>query len=95
MAAAAAAAIGLEVIKRVMGVSFHSGDPDTRRPGVQPILGLLIFIFTVSQFLLFLTAWAATTPENQVQRPPPVPCPAVIRPEIFRRIRQRPRAQAP
>ena len=25
-----------------------------------PILGLLIFIFTVSQFVLFLTAWAAT-----------------------------------
>jgi membrane protein len=47
-----------------------------------PILGLLIFIFTVSQFLLFLTAWAATVRENQVQRPPPAPSPAVIRPEV-------------
>jgi membrane protein len=47
-----------------------------------PILGLLIFIFTVSQFLLFLTAWAATARENQVERPPPVPPPAVIRPEV-------------
>jgi membrane protein len=47
-----------------------------------PIVSLLIFIFTVSQFLLFLTAWAATARENQVERPPPVPSPAVIRPHI-------------
>ena len=40
-----------------------------------PILGLPIFTFTVSQFLLFLTAWAATAQENQVERPPPVPPP--------------------
>jgi membrane protein len=36
----------------------------------------------VSQFLLFLTAWAATAQENQVEGPPPVPSPAVIRPEV-------------
>jgi len=47
-----------------------------------PILGVLIFVFTVSQFLLFLTAWAATAQENQVERPPPVPSPAVIRPAV-------------
>jgi membrane protein len=38
--------------------------------------------FTVSQFLQFLTAWAATSRENQVERPPSVPLPAVIRPQI-------------
>ena len=47
-----------------------------------PILGLLIFIFSVSQFLLFLTAWAATARENQVERPPPALSPAVIRPDV-------------
>jgi len=47
-----------------------------------PILGLLIFIFTVSQFVLFLTAWTATARENRVEQPQPAPPPALIRPEI-------------
>jgi membrane protein len=80
--AAAAAAIGLEVIKRVMGVYLAAVTQTPAGLAFGPILGLLIFIFAVSQFLLFLTAWAATARENQVQRPPPVPSPAVIRPEV-------------
>jgi membrane protein len=80
--AAAAAAIGLEVIKRVMVVYLAAVTQTPAGLAFGPILGLLIFIFTVSQFLLFLTAWAATARDNQVQRPPPVPSPAVIRPEV-------------
>jgi membrane protein len=81
--AAAGAAIGLEVIKRVMGVYLAAVTQTPAGLAFGPILGLLIFIFTVSQFLLFLTAWAATARENQVQRPPPVPSPAVISSEVM------------
>lgn len=80
--AAAAAAVGLEVIKRVMGVYLAAVTQTPAGLAFGPILGLLIFIFTVSQFLLFLTAWAATARENQVERPTPVPSPAVIRPQV-------------
>jgi membrane protein len=80
--AAVGAAVGLEVIKRVMVVYLAVVTQKPAGLAFGPILGLLIFIFTVSQFLLFLTAWAATARENQVERPPPVPSPAVIRPEV-------------
>jgi membrane protein len=80
--AAAGAAIGLEVIKRAMVVYLAAVIQTPAGAAFGPILGLLIFIFTVSQFILFLTAWAATARENQAERPPPVPSPAVIRPEI-------------
>jgi membrane protein len=81
--AAIGAAIGLEVIKRVMVVYLTAVTQTPAGLAFGPILGLLIFIFTVSQFLLFLTAWAATAQENQVKRLPPVPSPAVIRPEVM------------
>jgi membrane protein len=80
--AAIGAAVGLEVIKRVMVVYLATVTQTPAGAAFGPILGLLIFIFTVSQFVLFLTAWAATARENQVERPPPVPPPAVIRPEV-------------
>ena len=80
--AAIGAAVGLEVIKRVMVVYLATVTQTPAGAAFGPILGLLIFIFTVSQFLLFLTAWAATAPENQVERPPPVPAPAVISQEV-------------
>jgi membrane protein len=80
--AAIGAAIGLEVIKQVMVVYLATVTQTPAGLAFGPILGLLIFIFTVSQFLLFLTAWAATAEENQVERPPPVPSPAVIRPQV-------------
>ena len=80
--AAIGAAIGLEVIKWVMVVYLAAVTQTPAGLAFGPILGLLIFIFTVSQFLLFLTAWAATARENQVERPTPVPSPAVIRPEV-------------
>jgi membrane protein len=80
--AAIGAAIGLEVIKWVMVVYLAAVTQTPAGLAFGPILGLLIFIFTVSQFLLFLTAWAATARENQVDRPTPVPSPAVIRTEV-------------
>ncbi|HTF48695.1 MAG TPA: inner membrane protein YhjD [Pseudonocardia sp.] len=80
--AAISAAIGFEVIKQVMVIYLAKVTETPTGAAFGPILGLLIFIFTVSRFLLFLTAWAATAPENQVEQPPPAPPPAVIRPEV-------------
>jgi membrane protein len=80
--AAIVAAIGLEIIKRVMVVYLDAVTQTPAGLAFGPILGLLIFIFTVCQFLLFLTAWAATSREDQAERPPSVPLPAVIRPQV-------------
>src|SRR6476620_503871 len=80
--AAIGAAVGLEVIKRVMVVYLAKVIETPAGAAFGPILGLLIFIFTVSQFVLFLTAWAATARENQFEPPVPVPGPAVIRSEV-------------
>src|SRR5581483_6259127 len=80
--AAVGAAVGLEVIKRVMVVYLATVTETPTGAAFGPILGLFIFTFTVSQFILFLTAWAATSRGNQVEPPPPAPPPAVIRPEV-------------
>jgi membrane protein len=88
--AAVGAAIGLEVIKRVMVIYLAAVIQTPTGAAFGPVLGLLIFTFTVSQFILFLTAWAATARENQAERPPPAPAPAVIRPEVTVRRGPRP-----
>ena len=80
--AAIAAAVGLEIIKRTTVFYLATVTKTPAGAAVGPILGLLIFIFTVSQFVIFRTAWAATARENRVEQPPPVPPPAVICPEV-------------
>jgi membrane protein len=81
--AALLGAVGFEVIKQVM--VFYLAAVTNSPAGVLfgPVLGLMVFIFTVSRFLLFLAAWAATARENRVEEPPPVPGPAVIRAETI------------
>jgi membrane protein len=77
--AALAGAVGFQVINQVM-VFYLAEITDSPTGAVfGPVLGLMIFIFTVSRFLLFLTAWAATARENMVEAPVEVPGPAVIR----------------
>jgi len=80
--AALAGAIGFEIIKHIM--VFYLAQITNSPTGALfgPVLGLMIFIFTVSRFLLFLAAWAATAKENMVEKPPPAPGPAVIRTEV-------------
>ena len=77
--AALIAAVGFEIIKHVMVLYIGKVTDSPAGAAFGPILGLLIFIFTVSRFLLFLTAWAATARENMVDTPVEVPGPAVIR----------------
>jgi membrane protein len=78
---AIAAAIGFEVLKQVTTVylGFVTNSPSTVIFG--PILGLLFFANLVSRFLLFVTAWTATSKENlhAVIEPPP---PVTVRPSV-------------
>jgi membrane protein len=82
MRAALFGAVGFEVIKQVM--TFYL-DTVTRSPSgavFGSFLGLLVFVYFVSRFVLFVTAWAATSKENEEEAPVEVPGPAVIRSEV-------------
>lgn len=84
--AALAGAIGFEVLKQLGTLYLRSlgGSPAAAVFG--PVLGLLVFVYLVSRFLLFLAAWAATAKENAQRNragdAPPAPPPAMIRPNI-------------
>ena len=80
--AAVLGAVGFEVLKQGMAIYLQT---ITRTPSgavFGSFLGLLVFIYYASQFVLFVTAWAATSRENQTQEPVAVPGPAVIRTEM-------------
>jgi membrane protein len=79
--AALLGAVGFEVLKRIM--TFYLGIVTASPTGaaIGPFVGLLVFVFFISRFLLFVTAWAATAAENE-QEVPAVPGPAVIRSEV-------------
>jgi membrane protein len=80
--AALLGAIGFEVLKQVM--TYYLGSVTSSPSGAifGPLLGLLVFAYFVSRFILLVTAWAATSRENEQEEPTPVPPPAVIRPEV-------------
>jgi membrane protein len=80
--AAVLGAVGFEVLKQVM--TFYLGAITNSPSGAifGSFLGLLVFVFFVSRFMLFVTAWAATAKENEQEEPTPVPGPAVIHSEI-------------
>ncbi|NMH99066.1 inner membrane protein YhjD [Pseudonocardia acidicola] len=80
--AALLGAVGFEILKQVM--TFYLGAVTKSPAGAAfgSILGLLIFAFFASRFLLFVTAWAATAKENEQEEPAPVPGPAMICPEV-------------
>jgi membrane protein len=84
--AALAGAVGLEMLKQVGALYLQSlgGSPAAIVFG--PVIGLLVFAYLVSRFLLFLTAWAATAPGNEHRAAPEphrdAPPPAVIRPNV-------------
>lgn len=83
MRAAVLAAVGFELLKQAFAIYL---DTVSNRPTGQvfgPVIGLMVFAFFVSRFMLFVTAWAATAKENREPRvlaPPPPP--AVIHPQV-------------
>lgn len=80
--AALLGAIGFEILKRVMTYYLSSISDSPSGAVFGSFLGLLVFVFFASRFVLFVTAWAATSTENEQEAPVAVPAPAVIRPEV-------------
>lgn len=80
--AALLGAVGFEVLKQVMTIYLATitGSPSGAVFG--SFLGLLVFVYFASRFVLFVTAWAATARENESDAPVAVPGPAVIRSEV-------------
>lgn len=76
------AAVGFEVLKRVSVLYFQSLAGSPTGVAFGPILGLLVFAYLASRFILFVAAWTASAPENRALIPPEPPGPAVIRPEV-------------
>jgi membrane protein len=90
--AAVLGAVGFEVLKQGMAIYLQT---ITRTPSgavFGSTLGLLVFIYYASRFVLFVTAWAATSRENQSREPVAVPGPAVIHSEVV--VAQRPSGAA-
>jgi membrane protein len=80
--AAIIGAVGFEVLKQIMQVYLASVTKSAAGVAFGPIIGLMVFAFFASRFILFITAWAATAKENEQDEPVEVPAPAVIRPEL-------------
>lgn len=80
--AALLGAIGFEVLKQVMTYYLASVTSSPSGAVFGSLLGLLVFTFLASHFILFVTAWAATAKENEKEEPAAVPGPAVIRSEV-------------
>ncbi len=69
MRAAVLGAVGFEVLKQVFAIYLDSvsSSPTGRLFG--PVIGLMVFAYFVSRFLLFVTAWAATARDNRQLAP--------------------------
>jgi membrane protein len=80
--AALLGAIGFQVLTEAMSIYLRllSGSPSGVVFG--SMFGLLIFVYFVSRFAIFVTAWAATARGTEREPPAPIPAPAVIRLEV-------------
>lgn len=79
--AAVLGAVGFEILKQVMTIYLSTVTDSPSGQIIGPFVGLLVFAFFVSRFMLFVTAWAATARENEQEEPVAVPGPAVIHSE--------------
>lgn len=80
--AAVLGAVGFEILKQVMTIYLASVAESASGQIIGPFVGLLVFAYFASRLILFVTAWAATSHENEQQEPVEVPGPAVIRSEV-------------
>ncbi len=67
MRAALLAAIGFEVLKQVFAVYLAQVSDSPTGQLFGPVIGIMVFAYFVSRFLLLVTAWAATARENLQQ----------------------------
>lgn len=80
--AAALAAVAFEVFKTVASIYLRSVLNSPAGAAFGSVIGVMVFSYVVYRIVLFATAWAATTRENEQLAPAPVPGPAIIRPRV-------------
>jgi membrane protein len=78
-------AVGFEILKLGMTYYLRSIAASPSGAVFGSFLGLLVFVFFASRFVLFVTAWAATARENEQEKPVPVPEPPVLHTEVVLR----------
>jgi membrane protein len=80
MRAAWFGAVGFELLKQAFAIYLDSvtASPTGRLFG--PVIGLMVFAYFVSRFLLFVTAWAAVTQETAQENRQQVSPPAAVAP---------------
>jgi membrane protein len=83
--AALLGAVGFELLKIIMTYYLTSVTSSPSGAVFGSFLGLLVFVFFGSRFVLFVTAWAATARENEQEEPVPVPQPPVLHTEVVLR----------
>ena len=81
-------AVGFEALKVIMTYYLSSVTASPSGAVCGSFLGLLVFVFFASRFVLFVTAWAATARENEQEEPVPVPEPPVLHSQVV--VRGRP-----
>ncbi len=89
-------AVGFEVLKQAFAIYLDSVTASPTGQLFGPVIGLMVFAYFVSRFLLFLTAWAAVgsdqaapeAPDSRPQVPEQQPSPAAE--TLPRPVRSRP-----
>lgn len=71
MRAAWFGAVGFEVLKQAFAIYLDSVTASPTGKLFGPVIGLMVFAYFVSRFLLFLTAWAAVASKAPSEQPPP------------------------
>jgi membrane protein len=90
MRAALVGAVGFEVLKQAFAIYLDSVTSSPTGQLFGPVIGLMVFAYFVSRFLLYLTAWAAVahqqSPDARQARDEVPPqrrsAPAGVRPEV-------------
>jgi membrane protein len=83
--AALLGAVGFEILKIIMTYYLASVTSSPSGAVFGSFLGLLVFVFFASRFVLFVTAWAATARENEQEEPVAVPESPVLHSEVVLR----------
>lgn len=80
--AAALAAVAFEVFKVVAAIYLRMVMSSPAGATFGSIIGLMVFSYTTYRILLFATAWAATSSDNERAATVPPPDPVVIKPRV-------------
>lgn len=82
MRAGLIAAVGFELFKQVGSIYLQTVVRSPAGATFGPVLGLMVFAFVTWSLLLFATAWAATSADDEREYHVDPPAPAIISPRI-------------